>query len=456
MKRLSGAVCALVLLAGVGCASTSQIVAPSGASPADVAFLEGQRAVKEAKTDEAIAAFRRALLADPAHVEAMRALVETHFRTGRIDIIVRDLEQQVAASPSDPLLRYGLGIAYFAQSAASEQKAVEQLSRAASLDPKVPEFHFRLGVVHLEAERFADAVASLTKARDLAPNVARHHVPLAMALARTGERKQAVVELKTLLELEPERREVETARAIMGRLNDAFREFPKAVEEDFQRGLLYMEQADSPQQAIVTFEEILDRFPDLAVVHAALGLCYLRIENAGRALDEYRRALELAPEDARNHLYLADLYSARDRFDKATEGYLAAIERDPLSEHAYERLGNIALQRGDAAQASKWLKYLVVLRPDDPSARHAYGMALLSSGAFEDAEQQFRFLIERDPKNVEALLRLGILYGERSRREKDAALAKVHADKAAEYLETVLDLQPQNVFAARALQALNR
>lgn len=457
MKRLSAAVCALALLASAGCATrSSSVKAPAGSSPAEVAFFEGQRALKEARTDEAIAAFRRAVIADPGHVEAMRALVETHFRTGRIDQIVRELEQQVAASPSDPLVRYGLGIAYFAQSAAAEQKAVEQLQRATELKPDVAEFHFRLGVIHLEAERFPMAVESLTRARDLAPQVARHHLPLAMALARIGERKQAVAELRTLLELEPGRREVETAKAIMARLNDVFRDFPRAVEEDFQRGLAFMEKADSPQQAIVTFEEILDRFPDLAVVHAALGLCYLRIDNAGRALDAYRRALELAPEDARNHLYLADLYASRERFDKATEGYLAAIERDPLSEHAYERLGSIALQRGDGAQAAKWLKYLVVLRPDDPSARQSYGMALLSTGAFDDAERQFRFLLERDEKNVEALLRLGMIYAERSRREKDPALKKVHVEKAAGFFEEVLDIQPQNVFAAKSLQQLNR
>ncbi|MFN7130434.1 MAG: tetratricopeptide repeat protein [Myxococcales bacterium] len=455
MNRLPAALLTVSLLFGGACTTARPV--PSGStSAAGAAYAEGQRALKEARTDEAIAAFRRAIAADREYTDAMRALVEVHFRTGRIDTIVRELEQNVAVEPNAHLARYGLGLAYFAQSAAAEQKSVEQLAKAAALRPDVAEYHFRLGVVHLEAERYPDAVASLVKARDLAPSVPRHHVPLALALSRSGDRQGAIRELKALLTLSPDRKEIDTAKAIMARLNDSFRGFPKGVEEDFQRGLLYMDKADSPQQAIVTFEEILEKFPDLAVVHSALGLCYQRIDNPGRALDSYRRALELAPDDPRNHLYLADLYASRDRFDKATESYLGAIERDPLSEHAYERLGSLALQRGDAVQAAAWLKTLVVLRPDDLAARQSLGMALLSSGSLDDAEQQFLHLLERDGKNVEALLRLGVIYGERSKREKDASVAKGHAKKAADYFETVLDLQPQNMYAARALQSLNR
>jgi tetratricopeptide (TPR) repeat protein len=443
----------LVLLAlaqTLGCAGAR--VAPSVDPPADAAVSEGQRSLKVGRSDEALASFRKALAKDPQHRPAMRSLVEAHFRTGRVDLIIRELEERVTRDPSDHLAHYGLGLALFARAADTEGKAVVHLGRAVALRPEIAEYHFRLGVVHLEAERFPEAAMSLVQARDREPDVARHYVPLALALSRTGDRKGALDALRAILTRAPVPQDLEVARRVMLRLTDPFREFPKAVEGEFTRGLDFMERLDSPQQAIVTFEELLEKFPDIAVVHAALGLCYLRLDDAGRAMDSFRRALELAPEDARTHQYIGDLYFARERFDKAVEAYEASLLRDPLNDHAYERLGQIALQRGDPATAARWLKVLVVLRPADPSARGAYGRALLGANDPTAAEREFKAILESDPTNVEALLRMGLVTLERRNGEKDPARRGALAEQAARYFESVLDLQPQNVYAARMLK----
>ena len=279
-------------------------------------------------------------------------------------------------------------------------------------------------------------------------------MPLALALSRAGDRQGAVAALRTILTLSPDEHDLAVAHQVMNRIIDSFREFPKAIDAEFQRGLEYMEKADSPQQAMVAFEEILERFPDLAVVHAALGLCFQRLDDSSRAMEEFRRALELAPEDPRNHLYVADLYFAKERFDRATEGYKAAIERDPLSDHAYERLGAIALQRGSAEEAVGWLKTLVLLRPADLGARQSLGTALIGQGALDAAAREFEAILAREPKNVEAMLRLATVDAARSRHEKDPALAAAARTRAIKRLEEVLDLQPQNLFAARTLQEL--
>ncbi len=384
----------------------------------------------------------------------MRGLVEAHFRSGRGEAIIAELAAAAAARPGDALLHYGLGLAYFAKGAAAEPRAAEELTRACELEPQVAEYHFRLGVLHLESERYAPAAASLARARDLDPAPARHYVPLAMALARLGDRAGALAAIREVLTRSPEERDLDIARRVVARLADAFRDFPKSVEADFQRGLDYLEKYDAPQQAIVAFEEILERFPDLAVVHAALGLGFLRLEDTGRAMDELTRALELAPEDARNHLYLADFYFSRERFDRAAEGYRAAIARDPLADRAYERLGEIALQRGDAEEAVADFKAVVVLRPSDLGSRQRYAMALLARGDLDLAERELGAVAEKDPKNAEVQLRLGMLNADRLKRERDPARAKVFGERAVRHLERVLDVQPQNTFAAKLLESV--
>ena len=422
-------------------------------SPAQAALRDGQAALQANRPDEAIAHFRRALAAGPSPTTE-RAYVEAHFRSGRGETVVGELEQATRERPGEALAHYGLGLAYFAKGAATEPQATAQLAQACALEPDVAEYHFRLGVVHLESERYPEAVASLKRARDQDPAPARHYVPLAQALSRQGDRAGALAALREILTRSPDERDLQVARRVMARLVDPFREFPKAVESDFQRGLEFLEKADSPQQALVQFEEILERFPDLAVVHAALGLCFQRLDDAGRAMDELRRALELAPEDPRNHLYIADLYFSRERFDRAAESYRAAVQRDPLSDPAYERLGEIALQRGDSREATAQFQKVVVLRPSDQGARQRYALALAAQGELDLADRELSAIAEKDPKNAEVLLRLGMLNLDRKQREKDPARARAHGERAARYLERVLDLQPQNVIAARLLQAL--
>ena len=449
------ALCLAALLAftAAGCASAR----PAGAgpvSPIGDALAEGARAQQEGKSDEAIAAFRRARAIDPTSQGAMRALIEAYYRSGRIDLIARELEQAVAERPADDVAQYGLGLSLFARSATDLDKALEHLSKAAALRPEVAEYHFRVGTVNLEAERFPEAIVSLKKARDLEPALARHHVPLALALSRTGDRKGAIEAIRAILPLSPDRRDLEVAQKVMARITDPFHEFPKAIEADFQRGLEALEKNDAPQQAIVAFEEILEKFPDLAVVRAVLGLCFYRLDDTGRAMDELHRALELAPEDPRNHLYLADLYFSKERLDRAAEEYHAVLERDPLSDRAYERLGAIAMQRGNAAEAAGFLHTLVVIKPDDTVARYNWGLAMLGDGQLDAAAREFQTILEREPKNIEVRLRLATVDIERSSREKDPGLAKAAKERAVKGLEQVLDLQPENVFAAKALKEL--
>lgn len=443
---------ALASSAALACAAP-RTAQSRGDLPAQASLQSGQAALKEGRADEAIALFRRALVQRPEPT-AMRFLVEAHFRSGRGDAIVAELAAAAEGRPRDALVHYGLGLAYFAKGAAAEPRAAEALARACELEPQVAEYQFRLGVLHLESERYAPAAASLARARDLDPAPARHYVPLAMALARLGDRAGALAAVREVLTRSPDERDLDIARRVVARITDAFRDFPKAVEADFQRGLEYLEKYDAPQQAIVTFEEILERFPDLAVVHAALGLCFQRLEDSGRAMDELSRALELAPEDPRNHLYLADLYFSRERFDRAAEGYRAAIARDPLSDRAYERLGEIALQRGDTAEAVANLRPVVVLRPADLGARQRYAMALLAHGDVDLAERELGAVAEKDPKNAEVQLRLGMLNADRQKREKEPARAKAFGERAARHLERVLDLQPQNAYAAKLLEAV--
>ena len=451
-KPIRNIILALAVTALLGCASSGTVSKGASASGGDLAAAA--RLIQENKTDDAMEILRKLRKRSPESADVMRLYVEAAFRAGQIDALVESLSRELELSPNSPCLNYGMGISLYAQSAAQEQKALNYLEQAAAAQPVSAEFMFRIGLIHLDAERFDQAMAALTRARDLDPKSSRHHISLAQAQARTGDRKGALDSLRAVLDLAPRPTDLKVAEKVISHLNLPFREVPKVVADEFERGLNFM-QVDAPQQAMVTFQEILQKFPDLAGVHAALGLCFERIDDSSRAIEELKYAIELSPNDPLNHLYLADVYFAKERYDKASEGYKKVIEQDPLNTHAYERLGQMALQISDFTNAVSWYRRLITLKPSDQGARIAYGASLTGSGDFDGAEAVYAGILKENPKNVEVLMRMGLLFLERRKiQEGNPEKSRALSAEAAKWFEKVLDIQPQNGFAARMLQSL--
>jgi putative thioredoxin len=86
-----------------------------GPSPADVAFDEGARAQERADVEGAVAAYRRALDADPGHARARSALATAELSLRAIDLDEEELAARVERDPSDVDAAIGLGDALAAR-----------------------------------------------------------------------------------------------------------------------------------------------------------------------------------------------------------------------------------------------------------------------------------------------------------------------------------------------------
>ncbi|HYO67812.1 MAG TPA: hypothetical protein VEU33_17190 [Archangium sp.] len=63
-------------------------------------------------------------------------------------------------------------------------------------------------------------------------------------------------------------------------------------------------------------------------------------------------------------------------------------------------------------------------------------------------------MVDKNPDNVEFTLRLGILFAEQARQSSKPEERKEAAGKAERWLRKVLEAQPENAVASRALQQL--
>ncbi|EPX57667.1 Tetratricopeptide repeat protein [Cystobacter fuscus DSM 2262] len=391
----------------------------------------------------------------PEDLELARTLTEAHVKAGQAEAWIAELLRRNGQAER-AVNHYMLGLAYFSRVSDAGSPAVAAFQRALELKPDEPEFHYRLGLALLESEQYAAAVGPLRRAAELAPERAGIRLPLAKALHRTGDEPGAVAALSVLVRKEPSPAEVATARALMNQLADPFTRFPKAAESKLEEGMRYLQELDAPHPAIIAFEEILRDYPDLAVVHALMGLAWQRLDDAGRAVEEFKRAIELAPADGKNHFYLGELYLARQRPEAALPHLEKAVELNPLLDMAWFRLGDIRLERKDLKAAGEAFRVLTHLEPDEAPPRGKLALVLQLEGDWAGAERELKHVVDKDPENLEFTLRLGILFTEQARQSTRLEERREAAAKAEQWLGKVLEAQPENAVASRALQQLKR
>jgi tetratricopeptide (TPR) repeat protein len=389
----------------------------------------------------------------PDELDVARTLTEAQVKAGRTDAWITELQRRNAQAER-AVNHYMLGLAFFSRASDAAGPAVAAFERAIALVPNEPEFHYRLGIAHLESEQYAAALIPLRRAAELDPNRAALRLPLAKALHRTGDSAGAVAALNAVVRAAPTPNEVTIARALMNQIADPFAGFPKAAEGKLEEGMRFLQELDIPQQAILAFEEILQDYPDLAVVHALLGLSYQRLDDAGRAVDEFKQAIELAPRDGKNHLYLGELYLSRQRSDAAREAFSKAVALNPLLDDAWFRLGDLHLERRDLPAAREAFRVLTWLQPDAIPPRGKLALVYQLEADYPAAERELRRVVEKDPENMEFTLRLGLLFTEQALKSRRAEERRTAGAEAEKWLLKVLEGQPDNAVASRALQQI--
>jgi len=152
------------------------------------------------------------------------------------------------------------------------------------------------------------------------------------------------------------------------------------------------------------YRKALEVTPNDATVHNKLGICHQHLGNEGQARREYDRALQLDPGYAEVWNNIGTLEQARRRFKPAVRAYKKAIETKPGLATPWKNLGNAYLALGrlqeafEAFQESFRLDPTVLLENQGPgipaagvdAATQGYYLAkLLAANGQTDAALEF-------------------------------------------------------------------
>lgn len=224
---------------------------------------------------------------------------------------------------------------------------------------------------------------------------------------------------------------------VQGQLDQAIVEFKHAasdpataVESNIGLAKIYALKKQ-PEQVKEYFANALAISPNDPLVHAAIGYQHYLDGQLKPAIGAYRKAVELAPDNADLWIALGGLLGASGNTADAEQALQRSIAIEPRYS-ALTDLGFIRFQAGDFAESVKLQRRALALNPTDFMAWANLGMALNAQAttqheaheAFEQAATRAQQYVDINSDDARAIAALGLYRAILG--DKELALALVH------------------------------
>lgn len=237
-------------------------------------------------------------------------------------------------------------------------------------------------------------------------------------------------------------RQAQTWKDSITLFTQTLRFYPRALAAHLNLAMVYREMNELDK--VKTHLDTAATIRPHARVHVAYATLFEREGDRTRALEEYRKAIEIEPKDPEPYFGIGILYERDGRIDDAVAMYEKVLSIDPKYVGTYNNLGAIALKRNDRATAREMYEKAVEIDPTFADAHFNIGVIAMDEGNIDEAILEFEKTTELDPKNsLDALENLMDLYA----RSNDAG-------RAADAARRIVDLKPDHPTAQKFLSAL--
>jgi tetratricopeptide (TPR) repeat protein len=341
--------------------------------------------------DVAERCFRNAKVLNPDDFRWPYYLGHVFISKGELTKAAEYFEEVVRLRPKDFATLVWLGYTY--TELGKPEAAEPVLARARALGPDIPAVRYQQGRTSLAKQDYAAAVQHLEAALRLNPAATVIHYPLAMAYRALGDLEKAQSNLdRTKGRAGP-------ALTVPDPLMAEVRTVLRSPEVHGELGQQASARGDWPEAAN-QFRKALDLLPDNADMRLNLALTLNRMGDARAALAELEAAISVDPRLARAHFMMGTLQERSGRVQEAIERYTAAVTHDPSLIEAHLRLAD-ALRRVGRLEASlSSYQRVLELEPGSPGsedARFGETMALVRLTRHQEARERLRVAMNLHP-----------------------------------------------------------
>ena len=323
----------------------------------------------------------------------------------------------------------------YAQAKAAQQRndsatAIEKYQAMIKLAPHLAAAYNNLGMLYFNQKDYAHAAETLERGLKLHQKMPTASAMLGMSYYQLGENGKAEPLLRAALQANPKDDQAEIALAqvlIRQRkfedatqmLNDYLGRNAKYQNAWYLLGKTYLQLSEDALGQINQID------PNSVVAHEITGEVDESMHNYDLALVEYKKAIDLAPQQPGTHMHMANAFWLTEKWQSAETEFKAELVNDPNNCTARWKLANSMLEANESNdEALANLNQAIDRCPSLMQARVDRARALIRLGKQEEAFSDLQVAEKDSPTEPSIHFLLASVY--RSQGKSAEAQQEMH------------------------------
>jgi tetratricopeptide (TPR) repeat protein len=314
-----------------------------------------------------------------------------------------EAQSQSKSKADDPRVMQLYAAAKAAEQSGDIAGAISKYQSILAVAPNLGPAYNNLGALYLRQHQYPKAVAILKQGLEVDRSMYSATILLGIAYYEEGDYRQARQPLETAVRANPKDNNAELYLAkdlikledfglAATHLQELTKREPKNQEIWYMLGNVYMQLSEAALAKVDAID------PNSVLSHEIRGDIMSSMKNFDGALVEYKKAVDLAPQQSGTHYKLGNAYWQLEDWADATQQFQAELINDPGNCNAQWKLGDILLEQhsrpeealDDINKAMQMCPYLKEVLPDRATA-------LIRLNRYEDAVPDLKTAIQGDP-----------------------------------------------------------
>jgi tetratricopeptide (TPR) repeat protein len=309
----------------------------------------------------------------------------------------------------------------YAQAKAAQQQgdsagAIEKYRAMIKLAPHLAAAYNNLGMLYFNEHDYPHAAEVLKRGLELHTDMPTASAMLGMSYFQLGANEKAEPLLRSALKANPTDDNVEMMLAHIlinlrkyaeaaASLNHFLERNPKNQEAWYLLGKTYLQLSEDALKKINEID------PNSVVAHEIAGEIDESMHNYDVALVEYKKAIDMAPQQPGTHMHMANAYWLIGKWESAQTEFKAELANDPNNCAARWKLANAMLEANDSSEdALSELNQSIERCPALMQARVDRARALIRLGKQSDALPDLVMAEKDSPTEPTIHFLLGAVY----------------------------------------------
>jgi tetratricopeptide (TPR) repeat protein len=159
-----------------------------------------------------------------------------------------------------------------------------------------------------------------------------------------------------------------------------------------------LSKAGRYEEAVTEWKKALELSPENDKAHNNVGLLLVGIGRFEEAIPHFEKTLKVNPEYPAAHSNLGVALAGTGKLEEAIAEFVNALAVEPDSAEAHNNLGRVLVRKGNLDEAITHFQKALELVPGSASVRHSLAQALTAKGSLDEAIAQFQKVLEISPE----------------------------------------------------------